>query len=72
MRFLGMVGYYRKYCRNFAGVVEPLVQLLWKKQTFNWTEGQQAAFDDSLLHQYLPCLILISHLLSMLTLVTWV
>ena len=24
MRFLGMVGYYRKFCNNFAVVAEPL------------------------------------------------
>jgi len=45
MRFLGMVGYYRKFCRNFAVVVEPLTRLLRKKQIFNWTEDQQAAFE---------------------------
>ena len=45
MRFLGMVGYYRKFCKNFAVVAEPLTQLLQKKQMFNWKEDQQAAFD---------------------------
>ena len=45
MRFLGMVGYYRKFCKNFAVVAEPLKRLLQKKQTFNWMEDQQIAFE---------------------------
>ena len=45
MRFLGMVGYYRKFCKNFAVVAEPLTRLLQKKQTFNWMEDQQTAFE---------------------------
>ena len=45
MRFLGMVGYYRKFCKNFAVVAEPLTRLLQKKQTFNWMEYQQTAFE---------------------------
>ena len=46
MRFLGMVGYYRKFCENVAVVAEPLTQLLQKKQTYNWKEDQQAAFNE--------------------------
>lgn len=30
MRFLGMSGYYRKFCKNFSGVCEPLTRLLGK------------------------------------------
>ena len=44
MRFLGMVGYYRKFCNNFAVVAEPLTRLLQKKQTYIWKEDQRAAF----------------------------
>ena len=40
-----MVGYYRKFCKNFAVVAEPLTRLLQKKQTFNWMEDQQIAFE---------------------------
>ena len=47
MRFLGMVGYYCKFCNNFAVVAEPLTRLLQKKQTFNWKEDQQAAFNKA-------------------------
>ena len=30
MRFLGMAGYYRKFCKYFSTVVEPMTQLLKK------------------------------------------
>lgn len=33
-RFLGMVGYYRSFCENFANVVSPLTDLLSPKITF--------------------------------------
>lgn len=33
-RFLGMVGYYRRFCPNFATVAEPLTYLLKKDQRF--------------------------------------
>ncbi len=32
MRFLGLVGYYRGFCRNFSTVVAPLTDLLKAKQ----------------------------------------
>ena len=34
MRFLGMVGFYQKFCKNFAVVAEPLTRLLQKKHSF--------------------------------------
>jgi len=45
MRFLGMAGYYRKFCSNFSDVVEPLTNLLKKKNKFLWTGKCQEAFD---------------------------
>ena len=39
MRFLGMAGYYRKFCQNFSTVAEPLTQLLSKKAKFLWNEN---------------------------------
>lgn len=45
-RFLGMAGYYRAFCRNFASVVVPLTNLLSPKVPFYWSEKCQDAFDN--------------------------
>ena len=45
MRFLGMAGYYRKFCPNFSSVTEPLTELLRKNVKFVWTERCQLAFE---------------------------
>ena len=45
MRFLGMAGYYRKFCHNFATIASPLTALLQKKQKFVWTSACQSAFE---------------------------
>ena len=45
MRFLGMAGYYRKFCNNFSVIAEPLTNLLSKRMTFKWTSDCQNAFD---------------------------
>ena len=45
MRFLGMAGYYRKFCRNFASVCEPLTNLLKKSSVFEWSDSCQKAFE---------------------------
>ncbi len=37
MRFLGMVGFYRCFCRNFSTVVPPLTNLLRGGIDFCWT-----------------------------------
>ena len=45
MRFLGMLGYYRKFCKNFSTVAAPMTQLLKKDQCFVWTRECQDAFN---------------------------
>ena len=45
MRFLGMAGYYRKFCKNFSGTAEPLTNLLKKSTKFKWNDKCQDAFD---------------------------
>ncbi len=46
-RFLGMIGYYRSFCKNFATVVTPLTDLLSPKKTFVWSEECQVAFENA-------------------------
>ena len=45
MRFLGMAGYYRKFCSNFSTISAPLTNLLKKNIKFIWTQSCQEAFD---------------------------
>ena len=45
MRFLGMSGYYQKFCKNFSTVAVPLTQLLKRDQCFVWTRECQDAFN---------------------------
>lgn len=44
MRFLGMVSFYRKFCKNFSCVAVPLTKLLEKGQCYVWSDEQQEAF----------------------------
>ncbi|XP_040930168.1 uncharacterized mitochondrial protein AtMg00860-like [Gossypium hirsutum] len=41
--FLGLVGYYRKFIKNYEEVVALLTSLL-KKNAFNWTKEADVAF----------------------------
>ena len=45
MRFLGMAGYYRKFCNNFSVIAEPLTNLLGKRVKFVWTDNCQKSFE---------------------------
>lgn len=42
--FLGMAGYYRSFCKNFATVAAPLTNMLSPKVSFVWSETCQVAF----------------------------
>ena len=44
-QFVGFVGYYRRFVKNFAELAEPLVALTRKGTPFIWTDRQQSAFD---------------------------
>ena len=46
MRFLGMVGYYRKFCPNFSTIANPLTCLLKKNNKFIWDQSCQQALDQ--------------------------
>ena len=43
-RFLGMIGYYRRFVTNFSDVTAPLTELLKKGKKFEWTPECEHAF----------------------------
>ncbi len=43
-RFLGMAGYYRGFCKNFATIVSPLTDLLSTSKNFVWSPECDRAF----------------------------
>jgi hypothetical protein len=45
MRFLGMAGYYRKFCKNFSEITVPLTDLLHKNKKYIWSDVCQKSFD---------------------------
>ena len=45
MRFLGMAGFFRRFCQNFADVVAPLTNLLKMEVKFIWTPVEQETFE---------------------------
>ena len=45
MRFLGLAGYYKKFCDNFSVIAEPLTNSISKRMRFKWTSDCQNAFD---------------------------
>ena len=42
--FLGLVGFFRKYCENFARISKPLVDLTRENIKFEWNEKHESAF----------------------------
>ena len=42
--FLGLVGYYRKFIRNFAKITKPLILLTHQQAKFEWTPTHHNAF----------------------------
>ncbi|XP_068210311.1 uncharacterized protein [Palaemon carinicauda] len=46
-RFLGMVGYYRRFCENLSDEVAPLTSLTSSRKKFNWTDHCKTAFEHS-------------------------
>ncbi|KAK4296240.1 hypothetical protein Pmani_031240 [Petrolisthes manimaculis] len=43
-RFLGMAGFYRRFCKNFTSVASPLTILLSPKKPFKWTSEPRKRF----------------------------
>ena len=45
MRFLGMAGYYRKFCKNFSEITAPLTEVLKRGVKHHWSEACHKSFD---------------------------
>ena len=45
-RFLGMIGYYRRFIKDYSTVLAPLTDLLRKDKKFHWSEECSQAFAD--------------------------
>ena len=43
--FLGFMGYYRYFVKNYSAIVRPLLALTRKSATFHWGKEERAAFD---------------------------
>jgi len=43
-KFLGLVNYYRRFVRNFAGISRPMHRLVQKEEKWNWGSNQEEAF----------------------------
>ena len=43
--FLGLAGYYRRFCKDFANIARPLHHLTKQDVPFHWGTEQQVAFD---------------------------
>lgn len=44
-RLLGMVGFYRRFCKNFSSVASPLSALTSPLKPFVWSDKYQHSFD---------------------------
>jgi hypothetical protein len=44
--FLGLVGYYRRFIKDFSKIAKPMTMLLEKNKDFDWTEECQASFEE--------------------------
>jgi hypothetical protein len=44
--FLGLVGYYHRFIKDFSKIAKPMTRLLEKNKDFDWTEECQASFEE--------------------------
>jgi len=43
-KFLGLVNYYRRFVKDFAGIARPMHRLVQKQERWNWRSEQEEAF----------------------------
>jgi hypothetical protein len=44
--FLGLVGYYRRFIKDFSKIAKSMMKLLEKNKAFEWTSECQASFEE--------------------------
>jgi hypothetical protein len=44
--FLGLAGYYRRFIEGFSKIAKPMIELLEKGKTFEWTPRHEASFQE--------------------------
>jgi hypothetical protein len=44
--FLGLVGYYCRFIKDFSKIVKLMMKLLEKNKAFEWTAECQASFEE--------------------------
>jgi ribonuclease HI len=44
--FLGLAGYYHRFIKDFSKIAKPMMKLLEKNKTFEWTKECQASFEE--------------------------
>jgi hypothetical protein len=44
--FLGLAGYYRRFIEGFSKIAKPMIELLEKGKTFEWTPRCEASFQE--------------------------
>jgi hypothetical protein len=44
--FLGLAGYYRRFINDFSKIAKPMMKLLEKNKTFEWTKECQDSFEE--------------------------
>jgi hypothetical protein len=58
--FLGLVGYYQRFIKDFSKVAKRMTKLLEKNKAFEWTEECQTSFEELKKHlTSAPVLILL-------------
>lgn len=45
MPFLGLIGYYRRFVKNYAFISFPLIEII-KKDAFSWSEEALTSFNN--------------------------
>jgi hypothetical protein len=44
--FLGLVGYYHRFIKDFSKIAKPMTRLLEKSKDFDWSKECQASFEE--------------------------